>query len=351
MVAAFSDEFLQEYDINFDTCKNFIYMSFLKRGTSMKHIPVIATVGEILVEFVSHKKNCGLSNISDYSGPYPSGAPAIFLDQAARMGAETQLFGGVGNDGFGSCVLERLAAHGVGTSGVTIHPNHSTGVAFVSYYDNGNRDFIFHLANTAADNFTVSKDLIDPSNTILHISAASMGNTAMRDMILATMRMVYNAGGQISCDPNARPELMRDNAVRAALNETMDCSTYLMPSTSDLDFLFPDMSEDAAVDHLLKAKAEVIVIKRGAKGATIVGHGQRYDFAGHAVQELDPTGAGDCFGGTFISLLAQGSSLQDAGSQANAAGALAVTRRGPMEGNSSPAELKNFISTKRENVA
>lgn len=244
-----------------------------------------------------------------------------------------------------------MAEHGVGTSGVTIHPNHSTVVAFVSYYDNGNRDFIFHLANTAADNFTVSEDLIDPSNTILHISAASMGNTAMRDMILATMRMVYNAGGQISCDPNARPELMRDNAVRAALNETMDCSTYLMPSTSDLDFLFPDMSEDAAVDHLLKAKAEVIVIKRGAKGATIVGHGQRYDFAGHAVQELDPTGAGDCFGGTFISLLAQGSSLQDAGSQANAAGALAVTRRGPMEGNSSPAELKNFISTKRENVA
>ena len=317
----------------------------------MNRIPIIATVGEILVEFVSHNKNCGLSNISDYSGPYPSGAPTIFLDQAARMGAATQLFGGIGDDGFGRCVLERLATHGVGTRGVTIHPNLSTGVAFVSYYDDGNRDFIFHLENTAADSFTVNQDLIDPSNTILHISAASMGNTVMRDMILATMRMVYNAGGQISCDPNARPELMRDNAVRAALNEAMDCSTYLMPSTSDLDFLFPDMSENAAIDHLLKAKAEVIVIKRGAKGATIVGHGQRHDFAGHQVQEVDPTGAGDCFGGTFISLLAQGSSLQDAGRQANAAGALSVTSRGPMEGNSGPVELKNFMNTRSENVA
>lgn len=317
----------------------------------MSRTPVIATVGEILVEFVSHKKNCGLRDISDYSGPYPSGAPAIFLDQAARMGADTEMFGGVGDDGFGRCVLDRLVADGVGTRAVTIHPDHSTGVAFVSYYEDGNRDFIFHLTNTAADNFMVSQDLLDPANTILHVSAASMGNAAMRDMILSTMRMVNDAGGKISCDPNARPELMRDDAVRAALSEAMDCSTYLMPSTSDLDFLFPNMSEDVAVDHLLKAKAEVIVIKRGAKGATVVGHGQRHDFAGHAVQEVDPTGAGDCFGGTFISLLAQGVPLREAGAQANAAGAIAVTRRGPMEGNSSPAELAKFLNIQNEIVA
>ncbi len=68
----------------------------------------IATIGEILVEFVSHKRNCGLREIGDYSGPYPSGAPAIFLDQAARMGAATQMIGGVGADGFGHTVLDRL---------------------------------------------------------------------------------------------------------------------------------------------------------------------------------------------------------------------------------------------------
>jgi len=55
----------------------------------------IVTIGEILVEFVSHRRNCALEQISDYSGPYPSGAPAIFLDQAARMGAVTQMIGGV----------------------------------------------------------------------------------------------------------------------------------------------------------------------------------------------------------------------------------------------------------------
>lgn len=309
----------------------------------MHETATIATVGEILVEFVSHRKNCGLREISDFSGPYPSGAPAIFLDQAARMGARTEMIGGVGDDGFGRAVLDRLTADGVGTSGVTVSPDHSTGVAFVSYYDTGHRDFIFHLTNTAADSFLLPEGLLDPARTCLHVSAASLGNPAMRDMIMTTLRNVDEAGGKISCDPNARPELMRDDAVREALTEAIERSTFLMPSTSDLDFLFPDLSENAAIDRLLAAKAEVIVIKRGAQGATVVGNGARFDFAGHPVDEIDPTGAGDCFGGTFVSLMVQGASLEEAGRMANAAGALAVTRRGPMEGNSGPAEIAAFL--------
>ncbi len=310
----------------------------------------IATIGEILVEFVSHKRNCGLREIGDYSGPYPSGAPAIFLDQAARMGAATQMIGGVGADGFGHTVLDRLKANNVGTRGVTVNSNLSTGVAFVSYYDDGNRDFIFHIENTASDKFTVPTDLLDPSDTFLHVSAASLGNAAMRGVIMDMVRTINDAGGNISCDPNARPELMRDGDVKGALGEVMKRSTCLMPSISDLAFLFPDLSEDAAVQRLLNAKAEVIVIKRGAGGATVVGDGVRHDFEGHVVAEVDPTGAGDCFGGTFIGLLAQGVSLREAGEQANAAGALAVTRRGPMEGNSTPDDIAAFLKKQSEHV-
>lgn len=307
----------------------------------------IATIGELLVEFVSHSQNCGLTQISEYSGPYPSGAPAIFLDQAARMGAATEMIGGVGDDGFGRSVMARLQVDGVGTRGVTVNADYNTGVAFVSYYDTGNRDFIFHLNDTACDHFAVPAGLLVPDETFLHVSASSLGNAAMRAMILATVRDVDEGGGQISLDPNARPDLMRDDAVRTVLAEIMERSTCLLPSTSDLAFLFPDLSEEAAVDHLLNAKAEFIALKRGAAGATVVGRGERHDFAGHTVEEVDPTGAGDCFGGTFISLLAQGATLHSAGEQANAAGALAVTRRGPMEGNSSYAEIAAFLKYKR----
>ncbi|MEP1208185.1 MAG: sugar kinase [Rhizobiaceae bacterium] len=310
----------------------------------MSDTHIIATVGEILVEFVSHNRNCALENISEYSGPYPSGAPAIFIDQAARMGASTEMIGGVGADGFGRSVLQRLQEDGVGTDGVHVSQTHGTGVAFVSYYDSGERDFIFHLTNSAADQFEVPAALLTPHQTSLHVSASSMGVSSMRDKIMNIVRTVANAGGRVTCDPNARPELMNDRSARDALFELMDMSYCLLPSTSDLEFLYPDLNEEAAIDRLINSNAEIIAIKRGAKGATIVGAGERYDFKGHAVEEVDPTGAGDCFCGTFVSLLAQDVSLHEAGRQANIAGAIAVTRRGPMEGNSSPSEIASFAS-------
>jgi len=309
----------------------------------MSHHEIIATVGEILVEFVSHQRDCALEQLADYSGPFPSGAPAIFLDQAARMGARTEMVGGVGNDGFGRSVMRRLQEDGVGTCGVNISDNHTTGVAFVSYYTNGARDFVFHLEGTAADAFEVPLDLLDPANTVLHVSASSLGPPSMQGKIMESVRHVSDAGGWITCDPNARPELMRDTGARDAMHEVMERSYCLLPSTSDLEFLFPDLSEEAAIERLLQTRADVIAIKRGAAGATVVGNGERHDFTGHTVHEIDPTGAGDCFGGTFVSLLTQGVSLHEAGRQANAAGAIAVTRRGPMEGNSNPDEISSFL--------
>lgn len=311
----------------------------------MTKTSTIAAIGEILVEYVSHKPNCGLTTVGDYSGPYPSGAPAIFADQAARMGGATEMVGGIGDDGFGKAVLNRLKADSVGVTGVTINQALTTGVAFVSYYDTGARDFIFHLTNTAADHFSVPAGLLTPKETILHVSAASLGNAAMRESIMGAVRSIDDAGGRISCDPNARPELMRDAATMDAVHEVIDRSYFLLPSTSDLQVLYPDLSQEAAAEKLFASNAQIVALKRGADGATIIGGGERHDFDGHIVTEVDPTGAGDCFCGTFISLLAQGAPLYEAGRLANAAGAIAVTRRGPMEGNSNPSEITDFLKT------
>lgn len=310
----------------------------------MQQIRSIATVGEIFVEFFSHNKGCALEKIGSYSGPLPSGAPAIFLDQAARMGARTQMFGGVGNDGFGRAVLKRLRDDGIDTSGVSVLDDKSTGTAFVSYYEDGSRDFIFHLANAAADSFTFDPGSLPDAPVMLHVSAASLGSAPLRDVIMTAVHHVLENGGRICCDPNARPELMRDSAARDALRDVVAQSHILMSSTSDLGFLYPDLAEDAAIDGMLQSNPEIVVVKRGDEGSTVIGFGERHDFAGHSVEEIDPTGAGDCFCGAFVSLVNLGASLEEAGQLANAAGAIAVTRRGPMEGNSTPDETKQFLA-------
>ena len=306
----------------------------------------VVAIGEVLVEFVSHARGCALERVAQYSGPYPSGAPAIFADQAARMGARAHLFGGVGRDGFGRAVLARLRSDGVGVEGVAVTPGLSTGTAFVSYHDDGSRDFIFHLAGTAADAFEVAADMLPAAPVVLHVSGASLGVPRLRAAILRAVAAALEAGGSVTCDPNARPELMRDDAARAALDEVVACAACLMPSIGDLGFLLPDLGEEAAIERLLRSGAGIVALKRGANGATILADGARHDIPGHAVDEIDPTGAGDCFCGTFVASLTQGASPAEAGRRANAAGAIAVTRRGPMEGNSGPEEIEAFLAAR-----
>ena len=62
------------------------------------------------------------------------------------------------------------------------------------------------------------------------------------------------------------------------------------------------------------------------------------------VEVLDPTGAGDCFCATFVTLWSKGAfGFRDALERANAAGALAVTKVGPMEGNSNLAAIEALM--------
>ncbi|WP_348527348.1 carbohydrate kinase family protein [Mesorhizobium sp.] len=65
---------------------------------------------------------------------------------------------------------------------------------------------------------------------------------------------------------------------------------------------------------------------------------------GFAVEEVDPTGAGDCFGAAFVCFWLRGAAPAEALRIANACGALAVTRKGPMEGIHRLADVEAFIA-------
>ena len=46
----------------------------------------IWTMGEMLVEIMRPRAGIQLSRAGEFLGPFPSGAPAIFIDAAARLG-------------------------------------------------------------------------------------------------------------------------------------------------------------------------------------------------------------------------------------------------------------------------
>lgn len=307
--------------------------------------PTIISVGELLVEFVSHTKGCELRQLTEYSGPYPSGAPAICIDQAARLGVKTQIFGASGQDSFGDALIDRLQSNGVKTDGILRLANKTTGVAFVSYFDDGSRTFIFHLNDTAADAISTAEFNLPTGPVIFHISGSSLGNPHLRAAIESMAADVIKQGGELSCDPNARVELMGNSQASVALERILDHCSYLFPSEDDLPHLCPNKSEGEAIKDLLERGIKTIVLTRGKAGCSIYNGEHSSHVKGYKVEEIDPTGAGDCFCGTFLAMQALGNTLDICAQFANAAGALAVTRRGPMEGNSNLSDIQQFIDS------
>ena len=68
----------------------------------------IITIGEILVEILAKEIGQELCAPGIFLGPYPSGAPAICIDQVGRMGAKAAIIAKVGDDDFGLLNLRRL---------------------------------------------------------------------------------------------------------------------------------------------------------------------------------------------------------------------------------------------------
>src|SRR5512146_2042888 len=102
----------------------------------------IVTFGELLVEFVATRVGQTFDSPGTFEGPFASGAPAIFADQAARQGARVAIAGCVGQDAFGEAVLQRLVDDGVSIHGVKRCADHPTGTAFVAYRADGERQFV-----------------------------------------------------------------------------------------------------------------------------------------------------------------------------------------------------------------
>jgi len=94
---------------------------------------------------------------------------------------------------------------------------------------------------------------------------------------------------------------------------------------------------------LIGSSEKILVYKRGAAGCTVYAAGKRIDVPGFEVQEVDPTGAGDCFNAAFLVGLEENWPLEQVARFACAAGALAVTRQGPMEGAPTREELNSLV--------
>lgn len=324
----------------------------------------ILIMGEILVEIMRDHEDVPLDEAGVFKGPYPSGAPAICIDAAARLDCRTMLIGSVGQDDFGSCVLNRLEKDGVDCTHIRRSADSSTGCAFVTYFADGSRKFIFHMGAALEAEAPDISQL--PEVKYMHIMGCSlMAGSQLSNEIRNTMHSLSARGAKISFDPNIRKELFTADT-EDILNEVLQKTNIFLPGREELLMITKTATVEDAVKKCFENPAlEILVLKDGSNGSRLFTRDTANEndptaennqaaenqpvaeiIPVYPVQQTDATGAGDCFDGAFLAGLCQGKTPAEAARMGAAAGALNVMAFGPMEGDISPENIEKMTSTK-----
>jgi len=311
----------------------------------------VISLGELLVEIMRSKRDVPHNMVGEYVGPYPSGAPAIFIDACARLGLRCGFIGVVGDDDFGRLLIDQLKNDGVDITYVKIKKGYTTGTTFVMYYTSGTRKFIFHLRHAAASQLSpedVDLNYISKAK-IVHIMGSALAiSESSRDACYKAMHIIKGADGTVTFDPNLRPELLDVQTIRKLCEPALRVSDVVMPSLGEAEVLTGIKDPIMAAKAILRFGPNIVVIKLGDKGAIAVTKDKVIKEPAFEVDEIDPTGAGDVYDAAFVVGLLKGWPLERTVKFANAAGAIKVTKFGPMEGPASYEEVENFLVKARQ---
>jgi ribokinase len=254
---------------------------------------------------------------------------------ARRLGGDVRFVGCVGQDPQGDQVVDQLAAEGIPTDGV-IRTEAATGVALITVDREGRNQ----IAVASGANLTLLPDLAK-----MHASLMPWAKVLLLQLevpiasvqwALATAR----EHGVLSILNPAPAQPLPD-----ALLSLVDCLT---PNANEAEVLTgiavtaPDSASRAA-QHLLGRGVRRVIVTLGAKGVLYCDGKSALHFPAFPVDAVDTTGAGDAFNGALAVGLAAGGAWEEALPLANAAAALACTKRGAQTSFPRRAEVEAFM--------
>jgi len=258
---------------------------------------MIISLGEALIDFISQ-------NELKFEG-FPGGSPMNTSIAISRLGIPCQFLGRISNDMFGCRLIDHLHDNSVGTD-MVLRTDDSTTLSFVQKQVDGQASYAFFANNTADKNWSNKElDLITlPKETkIIHYGSISLSQepcgTVISDFLLKN-----NGKTLLSFDPNIRPSLVPDREkYLKRFQDLCRITSVIKLSDEDLKWIFPDMTTDEAIDHLLKSGISLIALTTGKTGAWLINETNRVLSPIYDLPVSDTIGAGDTFHGALLSYL------------------------------------------------
>lgn len=322
----------------------------------------VLTFGRSSIDLYSNDLGAAFEDITAF-GAFVGGSSTNIAVGSCRLGLKTALLTAVGDDKVGTFIKRFLEKEGVDTKYIpTINGTRSSAVVLgieppdrfplVFYRDNA-ADLQLTIDHVLAANLQQFKAVVLSGNALSKDPSKTATFFAAEEALTKDTRVFLDLDFRADqwFDPRAYGVMVRAllPKVEIAIGTEEEILAASLQDSSQITIKHQQVSApeikgdiDEAIAKILALGVEVLIVKRGAAGASIFERGkEEVRVPGFPVEILNILGAGDAFAAGFVYGCMQNWDLYKSARMGNACGAILVTQHG----------CANFMPTLAEALA
>ena len=258
----------------------------------------ITVIGELVIDEI----------IQENTGTYKvvvGGSPLNIAINLHDLGLEdVRLFGTVGNDSYGTMILEKLKEREIDTSYISVQ-NCDTSIVRINQ-SVGTPNPTFERCSDKHIYLTDDLKQAIKDSSIVHFSYWPLSDIPARETIEQVIRLAKKHDTIIGFDPNFHENLVTEHSpTKSEIKEIIHQANIMKPSKDDSKRLFEkDLDNLELLNIYQTIGCDLTVLSLGKDGIIAKYKDEIIEVPTHATEVVDVTGAGDAFySGMYASII------------------------------------------------
>jgi len=309
----------------------------------------ILAIGRSSIDLYSNDIGVPFTDIKSFAA-YVGGCPTNISVGARRLNLRTALLTALGNDPVGDFILNFLNREGVDTRFIPRKSGRRTSAVILGIEPPDRFPLVYYRDNCADIELTIDDVLSAPiaDSRIVVISGTGLSREPSRSATLFAAERAKTYGTKVFLDLDFRPDQWHDaRAFGVTIRSALRLVDIVIGTADEVKAGAIKEEASVSVEHsqvsgaqvkgdvrraieaLLAAGPEALVMKRGAESTTVyLRTGEIIEAAPFPVEVYNVLGAGDAFAAGFLYGYCKGWDWHRAARMGNACGAIVVTRHG-----------------------
>lgn len=306
-------------------------------------------MGRSSIDLYSNNVGAPFPEIESFAA-YVGGSPTNISVGGRRLGLNTALLTGLGDDPVGDFILEFLRKEGVCTDFVVRKPGFRSSAVVLGVEPPSKFPLVFYREECADINLNINDVLATPIGecSIFQFAGTNLSREPSRSATQFAAELARRANRQVVFDLDFRPDQWHDprafgivarstlTNVDIVIGTQDEINAAVLTDPSQMTVVDSQVSDAQVKGDVLTAIAYIqalgprhVIEKVGALGARVHSIGKEpEEIPGFPVEVFNILGAGDAFGAGFIYGQVQEWTLAKSARLGNACGAIVVTEHG-----------------------